>query len=53
MGAEVEVEMDERVLRLTTPKDYEQFAKNVEEKLPDLAREARRGAIELRAAEHN
>jgi len=45
--------MDERVLRLKNPKDCEQFAKNVEAKLPELAREARRRAIELRAAEYN
>lgn len=45
--------MDERVARLKTPKDCEQLAKNVEAKLPELAREARRRAIELRAAEHN
>jgi len=44
--------MDEIVLRMQTPKDCEQFAKNVEAKLPELAREARRRAIELRAAEH-
>jgi len=44
--------MDERIGRLKTPKECEQFAKNVETKLPDLAREARRRAIELRAAEH-
>ena len=45
--------MDERVLRLKTPKDCEQFARNVEAKLPELAREARRRAIELRAAAHD
>ncbi len=45
--------MDERVARLKSPKDCEQFAKNVEARLPELAREARRRAIEVRAAEHN
>jgi hypothetical protein len=44
--------MNERVLRLQTVKDCEQFAKNVEAKLPELARGARRRAIELRAADH-
>jgi hypothetical protein len=44
--------MDERILRLNSAKDCEQFAKNVEGKFPDLAREARRRAIELRAADH-
>jgi hypothetical protein len=44
--------VDERVARLKTPKDCEQFAKNVEARLPELAREARRRAIELRANEH-
>lgn len=42
--------MDPRVLKLRTPKDCEQFAKNVSERgRPDLAQEARRRAIEIRA----
>ena len=44
--------MDERVARLKTPDDCEQFALNVEARLPDLACAARRRAVELRAAEH-
>ena len=45
-----EKEMDERVARLETPQECEQFAINVEKRLPDLARAARRRAVELRAA---
>jgi len=41
--------MDEKVLRLKTPEDCESFAKNVEVKHLDLAREARRRAVELKA----
>jgi hypothetical protein len=45
--------MDERIARLTTPADCEAFARNVEDRLPQLAFEARRRGIELRAATHN
>lgn len=41
--------MHEKVFRLKTPEDCESFAKNVEEKYPDLAREARHQAVELKA----
>ena len=42
--------MDERVARLKSPEDCEQFAKNVEERgKPKLAFQARRRALELRA----
>jgi hypothetical protein len=41
--------MDERVTRLKSPEDCESFAKNVEVKHPDLARQARRRAVELKA----
>ena len=44
--------MDERISRLTTPEECEQVALNVETRLPELAREARRRAVELRAASH-
>lgn len=44
--------MDERVARLKTPEDCEQFARNVADRLPELAIEARRHAVELRAAAH-
>lgn len=44
--------MDERVARLKTPEDCEQFALNVQAKLPDLAQAARRRAVELRASAH-
>jgi hypothetical protein len=44
--------MDERVARLKTPEDCEQFAINVQARLPDLARDARRRAVELQAASH-
>jgi hypothetical protein len=48
-----ETDMDERVARLRTPEDCEQFAINVEERgKPELARDARRRAIELLAAKH-
>lgn len=42
--------MHEKVVRLKTHEDCESFAKNVEEEHPDLAREARRRAVELKAA---
>src|ERR1700730_13680842 len=45
--------MDERVSRLNTPEECEQFAFNVQSRLPDLARARRRRAVELRAASHN
>jgi len=44
--------MDERVARLKTPEECEQFAVNVADRLPDLAVAARRRAVELRAALH-
>jgi len=42
--------MDERVTRCETPEECEQFAINVQNRLPELAQSARRRAIELRAA---
>ncbi len=44
--------MDETVRRLNTPEECEQFIKNVQKKWPNLAQEARRKAVELRAAAH-
>jgi len=44
--------MDERLLQLKTPADCMQFAMNVQNKFPELAREARRRAVELRAEAH-
>jgi hypothetical protein len=44
--------MDETVRRLKTPEECEQFIKNVQEKYPALAIEARRRAVEMRAAAH-
>ena len=44
--------MDARVMKLKTPEDCEQFALNVRAKLPEIAQEARRRAVELRAAAH-
>jgi hypothetical protein len=44
--------MNELISRLKTPEECEQFAKNVVEKYPALAGEARRRAVELRAATH-
>ena len=44
--------MDERVARLKTPEECEQFALNVQSRLRDLARAARRRGVELRAASH-
>ncbi len=43
---------DEKVSRLKTSEDCESFAKNVEAKHPDLALQARRRAVELRAVAH-
>jgi hypothetical protein len=45
--------MDDRISKLSTPEECEQVALNVEAQLPELAREARRRAVELRAASHN
>src|SRR5438132_10000558 len=44
--------MDERVTRLKTPEECEQFIINVQARLPELAQQARRRAVELRAAAH-
>lgn len=44
--------MDERIARLTTPDECERVASNVELRDPDLARKARRRAVELCAASH-
>ncbi len=44
--------MDDKVKRLKTPEDCMQFAKNVRDKKPELAQEARRRAVELRALAH-
>ena len=41
--------MDERVTRLRTPEECDQFAMNVIDSFPELAQEARRYAVELRA----
>ncbi len=43
---------DYRVVRLKTPADCEGFAQNVDEKYPDLAKQARRRAVELLAGTH-
>jgi hypothetical protein len=46
--------MDHRVERLRTPEECESFAKNATaRKRPDLALEARRKAVEMKASEHN
>jgi hypothetical protein len=45
-----EPNMDPLVTRLETPAECEQFAVNVQKRLPDLAKEARRRGVELRAA---
>jgi hypothetical protein len=46
--------MDDRVAKLKTPEDCERFAKNARDHdRPDLADEARRRAVELRAAAHH
>lgn len=42
--------MNDKVARLKTPDDCENFAKNVEGKFPELAQAARRRGVELRAA---
>src|SRR5262249_44884387 len=44
--------MDERIARLKTPADCDQFALNVQARLPDLAKAARRRAVELQALAH-
>ncbi len=44
--------MDERVARLRTPEECEQFAINVQNRLPKLVQAAHRRAVELRAALH-
>jgi hypothetical protein len=44
--------MDERVARLQTPEECEQFIINVRSRLPELAQAARRRSVELRAAAH-
>lgn len=41
--------VDHRVLRLKSPEDCESFATNVLKSHPELAKEARRRAVELRA----
>lgn len=41
---------DQRVARLKTAEDCERFAKNVEDTFPDLAKQARRRGVVLRAA---
>ncbi len=43
---------DPKVLRLKTPEDCESFATNVQKTHPELAKEARRRAVELRAAQY-
>ena len=52
LGLQEDKHMDETVRRLTTPEECEQFIKNVQERYPALAIEARRKAVELRAASH-
>jgi hypothetical protein len=42
--------MDERLAKFRTPEDCEQFAINVQARLPDIAQAARRKAVVLRAA---
>lgn len=44
--------MDPRVQCLTTVKECDQFVRNVQARLPELAREARVRRVELQAAEH-
>ena len=44
--------MDEVVASLTTPESCERFASTVQARCPALAQEARRRAVELRAAAH-
>lgn len=43
---------DPRVMRLKTPEDCEAFALNVVAKYPDLAKQARRRGVQLRAARY-
>lgn len=43
---------DYRVLRLKTPQDCESFAINVQKEHPELAKDARRRAVELRSAQY-
>ena len=43
---------DPRVTRIKTPDECEQFAKNVEAEHPELAKLARRRAVELRALKY-
>lgn len=43
---------DPLVLRLKTPDECESFARNVQKDHPELAKEARRRAVELRAAHY-
>ena len=44
--------MDDIIQKLKTPQECEQLEKNVKDRNPDLAREARRRAVELRAVSH-
>jgi uncharacterized protein YecA (UPF0149 family) len=44
--------MDERVTRLRTPEECEQFILNVADRFSELVREAHRRAVELRAEAH-
>ena len=44
---------DPKVARLKTYEECESFAKNVQEKYPALAAQARRRGVELRAAAHS
>lgn len=45
--------MDERIKKITSPKDCETFARNATERArPDLANEARQRAVQLRAEEY-
>jgi len=44
--------MDERISKLETPEECEQFAINVQDRQPERAKAARRRAVELRAAKH-
>lgn len=43
---------DVRVTRLKTPAECKQFAINVADRLPELAKAAKRRSVELKAAEH-
>ena len=46
--------MDDKVAKQKTPEECERFAKNVLERgRPDLAEQARKRAIDLRAETHN